>query len=83
MKKKSPMASWVRASLLLLWAGGSFGVCFFARDLGQVVAGWPINFWFAAQGGVLMFIAIVMVYAGYMNRHDAAAKHEDEGDRAE
>ena len=61
-------ATRVRTALLLAWAAASFGVTFFARELDQVVAGWPINFWWAAQGGVLVFIGIGMVYAWFMNR---------------
>ncbi len=64
-------ARWVRGALLLVWAAASFGVCFFARELDQVVAGWPLNFWLAAQGGVLTFIAVVMAYAWWMNRAEA------------
>ena len=37
----------------------------------MVVAGWPLNFWLTAQGSVLIFIAVVMLYATYMNRTDA------------
>lgn len=58
----------LRTALLLGWVAASFGVTFFARELGQVVAGWPINFWWAAQGGVLVFIGICAVYAWAMNR---------------
>lgn len=58
----------VRALLLLVWAAASFGVTFFARDLNQVLAGWPVNFWWAAQGGVLVFLAVVMLYAWFANR---------------
>ena len=72
MKSGAPGAYWMRAGLLFVWAMASFGVCFFARDLDQVVAGWPLNFWLAAQGGVLVFIGIVMVYAWWMNRAEVA-----------
>ena len=61
-------ARWVRGGLLGVWAAASFGVCFFARELDQVVGGWPLNFWLAAQGGVLVFIGVVMLYAWRMNR---------------
>ena len=60
-KKEVSGAAWLRAALLLLWAAASFGVAFFARDLNQVVAGWPLNYWWLAQGGVLLFIGVVMV----------------------
>ena len=46
----------LHAVLLSLWFAASFGVVFFARDLDAVVAGWPVGFWFAAQGSVLVFM---------------------------
>jgi putative solute:sodium symporter small subunit len=58
----------LKAVLLALWAAFSFGGCFFARDLQFLVAGWPFHYWMAAQGAVLVFIAIVAVYAGVANR---------------
>ena len=62
------MFNWLRATLLALWALASFGVVFFARDIDQVAWGWPLNFWLLAQGSVLLFLGIVMVYAWCMNR---------------
>lgn len=76
-KKEVSGAAWLRAALLLLWAAASFGVAFFARDLNQVVAGWPLNYWWLAQGGVLLFIGVVMVYAWWMGRVAPAADDED------
>ena len=74
--EKEAGGAWrMRAALLVVWALASFGVAFFARDLTQVVAGWPINYWWMAQGGVLVFIAIVAGYAWAMNRRPDA---EDE-----
>ena len=67
-----PRAGWLRGVLLGLWAAASFGVAFFARDLTQVVAGWPLNYWWMAQGGVLVFIALMAFYAFWMNRHSEA-----------
>lgn len=58
-----PSRARLRSVLLLLWALLSFGVVFFARDLDMVVAGWPLNYWFCAQGAVLAYIAIVSVNA--------------------
>lgn len=60
----------LHAGLLALWFAASFGVVFFARDLQAVVAGWPVGFWFAAQGSVLVFIAIVVAFAWISNRRD-------------
>jgi cation/acetate symporter len=49
--------------------GGVLRRGLFARELTQVVAGWPLNYWWMAQGGVLLFIALVAGYAFWMNRH--------------
>ena len=80
IKREAASAVWVRATLLFVWVLASFGMALFARDLGQTVAGWPLNFWLAAQGSVLVFIGIVVVYAWWMNRHEAATLSGREGD---
>lgn len=65
------MRHWtLHAGLLALWFLVSFGVVFFARDLQWVVAGWPVGYWFAAQGSVLAFIFIVVVFAWWANRRE-------------
>lgn len=66
----------LKAGLLVVWALVSFGACFFARDLSLMWAGWQLGYWTASQGAVLVFIAIVLVYAwamSYFERHEAAA----------
>ncbi|WP_137922505.1 DUF4212 domain-containing protein [Hydrogenophaga sp. 2FB] len=68
----------LKAVLLSVMFLASFGVCFFARDLSFIVNGWPLHFWMAAQGAVLVFIAIVVVYATVMSRLEA---EEEEGAR--
>ena len=55
---------------MLVWFLGSFGIVFFAHDLQQTLVGWPISYWFAAQGSLLIFILIVAVYARLANRAD-------------
>jgi putative solute:sodium symporter small subunit len=58
----------LKAALLAAWAAVSFGGTFFARDLQFSLGQWPFGYWFAAQGAVLAFIAIVVVYAWAMGR---------------
>jgi len=72
--QSQPIASFTRLHgwLLLVWFLGSFGVVFFARDLQQTLVGWPISYWFAAQGSLLIFILIVAVYAWFANRADGS-----------
>ncbi len=66
----------LKAVLLVVMVLVSFGVCFFARDLSFTVMGWPLHFWIAAQGGVLVFIVIVAFYAWIMNRMEARDERE-------
>ena len=79
--EKEAGGAWrMRAALLVVWALASFGVAFFARDMDQVLAGWPLNYWLAAQGAVLVFMGIVVLYAWWMNRveaRQAAAERKD------
>ena len=60
----------LQAVLLVAWFVLSFVLLFFARDLQFSIAGWPFNYWFAAQGGVLAFVAILAIYAAVMRRID-------------
>ena len=77
MKLAQTLASWrLHAVLLALWFAASFGVVFFVRDVQAVVAGWPVGFWFAAQGSVAVFIAIVVFFAWRKNRKEDAPSPE-------
>ena len=62
---------WLKAGLLVVWALVSFVATYFARDLQfLVMGGWPLGYWIAAQGAVLVFIALVVVYGWAMNRFE-------------
>ncbi|CAN7440715.1 VC_2705 family sodium/solute symporter [Pseudorhodoferax sp. LjRoot39] len=65
----------LRGLLLLLWAVLAFGPAWFARDLDITVAGWPLNYWLCAQGAVIGFIAIVVVYARALRGSETAVAH--------
>ena len=70
---------WLKAGLLLVWALVSFVACYFARDLQFMVGHWPLIYWIASQGAVLMFIAIVCVYCVAMSRferQDSLGSHD-------
>lgn len=54
--------------LLLVWAVVTFGVPFFAPYLRFNFFGWPFSFWMAAQGALLVYLAIVAIYSWRMNR---------------
>jgi putative solute:sodium symporter small subunit len=67
-EQHDPRVLALKAGLLALWAAVSFGFTFFARDLQFMVGPWPFDYWMAAQGAVLIFIAIIAVYAAVMKR---------------
>lgn len=65
---------WLKAVLLTVWVVFSFGVCFFARDLQAWAQGWQLGYWMAAQGAVLMFIGIAVVYCVVMDMFERSAQ---------
>ena len=58
---------WLKAILLAVWVVFSFGAVFFARDLQAWVQGWQLGYWMAAQGAVLIFMLIALVYCVVMD----------------
>lgn len=56
--------------LLIIWFLVSFGLTFFARELSFLFMGWPFSFWVAAQGALLVYLALIAFYAWYANRLD-------------
>lgn len=74
MSEMTTRRNWrLHAVLLALWFVFSFGITFFARDLSGSFFSWPIAYWFAAQGSVLVFIGIVVVFAILANRRSPEA----------
>ena len=68
---------WLTWVLLLVWALVSFGPGYWARELSFQVWGWPLHFWLAAQGSVLVFLALIIVYATLVNRWETQAAGND------
>lgn len=69
------------AGLGLVWLAATFGVAWFATDLSRIeFLGWPLGFYMAAQGSLIVFVIIVWLYARVMGRRDAeAAGHRGGG----
>ncbi len=61
------------AVLLTIWALVSFGAgIIFVEPLNQIViAGFPLGFWFAQQGSILVFVGLIAVYVWRMDKLDA------------
>jgi putative solute:sodium symporter small subunit len=57
---------------LIIWALVSFGFGIILRPLlsGIPVGGTDLGFWFAQQGSILVFLALIFFYAYRMNKLD-------------
>ena len=64
----------IMAVLLVVWALAGIGAgILFADYLNAFVipgTGFPLGFWFAHQGSIVVFVGIILVYCILMNRLD-------------
>ncbi|MFV0408606.1 MAG: DUF4212 domain-containing protein [Paracoccus sp. (in: a-proteobacteria)] len=75
--KQSNNAYW-KANLRLIWTcmiiwalvSYGFGIIFRPMLAGIKVGGTDLGFWFAQQGSILVFIALIFFYAFRMNKID-------------
>lgn len=58
--------------LLTIWFACSFGLgILLVEPLNALhVGGFPLGFWFAQQGSILVFVVLIFVYARTMDRID-------------
>ena len=70
-------AHWARtkalmSTVMLIWFGFAFAIHFFADDLNRFVfLGFPLGWYMAAQGSLIVFVALVFWFARRQNRIDA------------
>ena len=70
----------ITSILLLVWFIATFVEIWFARDLNQITFfGWPLAFWFSAQGSLAIYVVIIGIYAYMMGNLDKEY-NVDEGD---
>jgi putative solute:sodium symporter small subunit len=70
----------ITAILLAVWFVATFVVAWYARDLNEVTfIGFPLGFYMAAQGSLIIYVLIIWVYAKYMEKLDKQYG-VDEGD---
>jgi putative solute:sodium symporter small subunit len=86
MKPQSDSEQYWKANLRLLvgcltiWFVVSFGFGILLAPLlnNIVLGGYPLGFWFAQQGSIFTFIALIFFYAWRMNKLDRQfGVHED------
>ncbi|MBL4652019.1 MAG: DUF4212 domain-containing protein [Flavobacteriales bacterium] len=58
--------------LLIVWFAVSFGCgILFVDELDTIrIGGFKLGFWFAQQGSIYVFVALIFVYVYLMNRLD-------------
>ena len=68
------------SGLLVIWFLVSYGAgILWVEPLNEVqLGGFPLGFWFAHQGAILVFIALVFAYCVLMDREDARARAEED-----
>jgi putative solute:sodium symporter small subunit len=66
--------------LLAVWAIVGYGLSIiFAEPLNEIeIGGFPLGFWFAQQGSIIVFVILIFVYAKRMDQiDDKYDVHED------
>jgi putative solute:sodium symporter small subunit len=56
--------------LLAVWFGMTFGITFFARDLTFTVMGWPFSYYMSAQGCLVVYLLLTLLYATRLRQLD-------------
>lgn len=61
------------AVLLVIWALVSYGAGILFVDALNTISfiGFPLGFWFAQQGSILVFVVLIAVYVWRMDKLDA------------
>ncbi len=75
--KKDLATYWKRnislmAVLLIIWAVVSYGCgILFVEQLNAIrLGGFPLGFWFAQQGSIYVFVALIFIYYKMMKKLD-------------
>lgn len=67
--------------LLAIWFVVTFVMAYFAVDLSNIViAGFPVSFYMAAQGSLIVYVVLIWYYAhkmGQLDREYGVAEGED------
>lgn len=74
--------------LLFIWFLVSYGFGIILKDYldnldNFKIGGVKLGFWFAQQGSIYVFVILIFVYVGLMNRLDKKYGYEDEENKDE
>jgi putative solute:sodium symporter small subunit len=61
----------ITAILLFIWFVVTYVMAYFAVPLAKInFFGWPLSFYMAAQGSLIIYVVIIWYYAKYMRKLD-------------
>lgn len=61
----------ITAVLMIIWFIATYVMAYFAPQLNQItIIGFPVGFYMAAQGTLIIFVIEIFYYAHYMNKLD-------------
>jgi putative solute:sodium symporter small subunit len=65
--------------LLIIWFVVTFVMAWYARDLATIhFFGWPLSFYMAAQGSLIIYVVLIWYYAKRMGELDKEFGVEEE-----
>ena len=90
MSSKTDLAAYWRTNLrylgllLSVWFFVSYGCgILFVDQLDQIrIGGFKLGFWFAQQGSIYVFVALIVIYVQLMNRLDKEYGVDDSEDES-
>ncbi len=89
VSRNRPPTTWRRSlrlilALLAVWFTASLGLgVLLAEPLNRIwVGGFPLGFWFAQQGSILVFVLLLLVNAVAMDRIERDPGGSDDGEDA-
>ena len=69
-------------ALIVVWFVISFVMAFYARQLAEITFfGWPLSFYMAAQGCLLIYLVLIFFYSRRMRALDEEYGVSEGGDR--
>lgn len=70
--------------LLVIWAAAGLGcgVLFADKLNAYKIGGYPLGFWFAQQGSIVVFVFLILAFCLIMNARDARHRRDLESDES-
>lgn len=83
MDRRPRQTFWLRTrrltlGLLVVWLAINLAVPWFARDLDTLTGfGFPLGYWLSAEGALLLYLLIIVVYVLVMDRLESSLEADE------